>query len=76
MNRPPRHIGSRMMTLERFLTSIAQGTVILGMSLLSYWLSLDIVGNSAYESNAIAFGTIIIGNLSLIVVNRSQVSCC
>ena len=76
MERPPRTLKSHMITFRRFIVAFFQGASICLFSLLSYWVSKNVLNNSSEESNAIAFGTTIMGNLGLLVVNRSEVSIC
>ena len=70
MKRPPRAPGERMFNRRTVLLALLQGTVMLLMVALVYGAAL---GRGAEENaaRAMAFVTIVFGNLGLILANRS-----
>lgn len=77
MSTPPRDINKKMMSLGGFFLSFMQGGMLLMAGLLTFWYAHDISQRPDEESNALCFGTVVFGNLGLILVNRSwESSCC
>ncbi|MBI4206705.1 MAG: cation-translocating P-type ATPase [Betaproteobacteria bacterium] len=70
MQRPPRAPGERMFNVRTVLLALTQGAVMLLMVALVYGLVLAHGANDA-EARAMAFTTIVLGNLGLILANRS-----
>jgi Ca2+-transporting ATPase len=70
MRRPPRPVGAGLFSRRLVLVSVLQGAALLAATLISFRLGL---GHTASEASgrAMAFATLIAGNLSLILVNRS-----
>jgi len=70
MKRPPRASGERMFNRRTVLLALLQGAVVLLMVAVVYGVAL---GRGAEESTAraMAFVTIVFGNLGLILANRS-----
>lgn len=71
MNRPPRSAKLRFFGANKILTSVFQGCLLLLMVIGVYWLSIW-EGHTEGEVRAIAFSTLIIGNVFLILTNLSQ----
>jgi Ca2+-transporting ATPase len=70
MKRPPRPASERLFTLRRVLISVSQGLFVLVTVLAIYGLALS-WGHDAYDTRAITFSALVVGNLSLILNNRS-----
>ncbi len=70
MQRPPRRPDEPLFSLRTLLVSLAQGAGVLLTVAAVYAIALH-RGQGAEESRALAFTTLVIGNLSLILVNRS-----
>jgi len=70
MTRPPRPLGSRLFSRRLLIISILQGLSVLSISLgiYTYYVMID---RSFEEARALAFVSLIAGNLSLVLVNRS-----
>lgn len=71
MDRPPRDSKARFFGLGNFLMSILNGTLLLGMVIGVYLLSLG-EGHSDGEIRAIAFTSLIVGNIFLILTTLSR----
>lgn len=71
MERPPRDSKARFFGLGKFLTSILSGTLLLGMVIGVYLLSLG-EGHTDGEIRAIAFSSLIVGNIFLILTTLSR----
>ncbi len=71
MNRPPRPSGVKFFGTQRILFSLFQGTLLLVMVIVVYWLSIQ-EGHTEGEVRAIAFSSLIIGNIFLILTNLSK----
>lgn len=71
MSRPPRNPKEPLFGKRTLLLSILQGTFALLMVLLIFKLFLR-CGQSETVAKTAAFVTLIIGNISLILVNRSR----
>lgn len=71
MSRPPRDPGKKFFGFRQMTFSIFQGLLLLGMVLVIYLLSKN-EGHSEGEIRAIAFSSLIIGNIFLIVTNLSR----
>lgn len=71
MNRPPRSLTDKFFGFKKLLLSIIQGLLLLAAVFLVYFLSLN-EGHSEGEIRAIAFSSLIIGNLMLIITNLSK----
>ncbi|MBP1929200.1 Ca2+-transporting ATPase [Methanolinea mesophila] len=70
MNRPPRKKTEVLFTRGAAFLSVIQGMVVLGIVLLVYSAALS-GGLVATQARALAFTTIVISNLMLILTNRS-----
>jgi P-type Ca2+ transporter type 2C len=71
MRRPPRDPGAPLFDRGMLLTSLLQGlTVLIAVGVL-YWLALR-SGLEEDRARAMAFGAIVLGNIGLILSNRSQ----
>jgi Ca2+-transporting ATPase len=70
MARPPRDPKQKLFARRRVLLSLAQGFTVLCMVLAVYATFLHF-GKDEMEARALAFSTLVIGNLSLIFTNRS-----
>lgn len=71
MQRPPRDPNQRMFGKSTLLVSLLQGASVL-LSVLAIYLFAFSSGRSQPDLRAMVFTTLVIGNLSLIFVNRSQ----
>lgn len=71
MLRPPRNREQKFFGLRVMLFSIFQGLLLLAMVLIVYYSSVK-EGHTEGEVRAIAFSTLIIGNIFLILSNLSQ----
>jgi Ca2+-transporting ATPase len=71
MNRPPRSLTDKFFGFKKLLLSIIQGLLLLAAVFLVYFLSLN-ERHSEGEIRAIAFSSLIIGNLMLIITNLSK----
>lgn len=71
MNRPPRSINDKFFGIKKVATSILQGLLLLSSVFIVYFLSLR-EGHSEGEIRAIAFSSLIIGNIFLILTNLSR----
>ncbi len=70
MERPPRRPDAPLFGLRTVLLAVAQGASVLLAVATVYAIALH-RGLGADESRALAFTTLVIGNLSLILTNRS-----
>ena len=70
MERPPRDPEEKLFTGKRVAISLLQGLTVLATVLAVYGVALQ-WGHDEYDSRAIAFSTLIAGNLALIFTNRS-----
>ena len=70
MSRPPRNQDKKFFGFKLMAYSIFQGTLLLAMVLLVYFVSVK-EGHTEGEVRAIAFSTLIIGNIFLILTNLS-----
>jgi Ca2+-transporting ATPase len=70
MRRPPRRARARLFGRRLVVVSVLQGAAVLVASLLAFRAGFAHTG-SADSGRAIAFATLIAGNVSLILVNRS-----
>lgn len=71
MERPPREMGSAFFGWRRLMGSMAMGILLLMMVVGVYFLALK-EGHTAEEVRAIAFSSLIIGNLFLILTTLSK----
>lgn len=71
MNRPPRNPGEKFFGLKQISFSIFQGLLLLVMVLTVYFLSIN-EGHTEGEVRAIAFSSLIIGNIILILADLSK----
>jgi Ca2+-transporting ATPase len=71
MNRLPRPSGVKFFGKGKILFSIFQGALLLMMVVTVYWLSIR-EGHTEGEVRAIAFSSLIIGNIFLILTNLSK----
>jgi Ca2+-transporting ATPase len=72
MNRPPKGIGESFFGGKKILFSCIQGLAILLITLSVYFLGLQIGYNEA-EVRAMAFITLIVSNIAVIMTNRSWI---
>jgi Ca2+-transporting ATPase len=70
MRRPPRPATSRLFGRRMLATSIAQGTSVLVAVAVLYALTLS-AGTSEAQARAMAFTAVVLGNVGLILANRS-----
>lgn len=70
MERPPRTQDEKLFNMRTVVLSLLQGTSILIVALIVF-ISSIYLGQSGAESRTMAFFTLIIANLSLILTNRS-----
>lgn len=70
MNRPPRKLQKSLFSRRMIVLSITQGIIVLIISLGIYGIALFLDKN-ANEARALAFTTLVIANLCLILTNRS-----
>lgn len=71
MNRPPRPIYKKFFGLKRMIYSFLQGALLLIVVLAVYLISIN-KGHTEGEIRAIAFSSLIIGNIFLILTNLSS----
>jgi Ca2+-transporting ATPase len=70
MRRPPRRPGARLFGRRLVVISLLQGVSLLAASLVAFRVGLAHTG-AADSGRALAFATLIAGNVALILVNRS-----
>lgn len=70
MTRPPRNLKERMFNARNLGISVVQGAVVLVAIVIMYSLSL-FSGRPEGETRAIAYCTLVVANLGLILTNRS-----
>jgi Ca2+-transporting ATPase len=70
MRRPPRRAGARLFDGQVVTVSLLQGLCVLVVTLAAFRLGLVHTG-SEDSGRALAFATLIAGNVALILVNRS-----
>jgi Ca2+-transporting ATPase len=70
MKRPPADRNARFFGVKKILGSLLQGALLLAMTLIVYFLSID-EGHTDPEVRTIAFSALIIGNVFLILTNLS-----
>lgn len=70
MNRPPRNSMEQFFGGKKIISSVLQGLLLLGTVLAVYLMSLN-EGHSDDEVRAIAFATLILGNISLVLSDLS-----
>ena len=70
MERPPRRVGAPLFTLRTLLLPLLQGATLFLAVAAVYALSLQ-RGQDPDEARALTFATLVIGNLWLILANRS-----
>jgi P-type Ca2+ transporter type 2C len=70
MNRPPRRPEEKLFSRRRVGVSLLQGLTVLVTVLLVYGIAWS-RGHDEMDSRALAFSTLIVGNLCLIFTNRS-----
>lgn len=71
MSRPPRKYDERFFGTRQMAFSIFQGLLLMVMVLVVYFLSMD-EGHNDGEVRAIAFSSLIIGNIFLVLTNLSR----
>lgn len=71
MLKPPRSIGERMVSRSVIKLAAAQGLILFAGALTSFLFSLSL-GSSDDEVRSVTFGTILLGNLLLMLTNRSS----
>jgi Ca2+-transporting ATPase len=70
MRRPPRTASARLFDRRLVAVSLLQGASVLAASLVSFWLGMNHTGAEG-TARAMAFTTLIGGNVALVLVNRS-----
>ncbi len=70
MDRPPRPINESLFSLPAVVTSVLQGVVLLG-TVLAVYAAARRFGENTAQARALAFTTLIVGNIGLIMSNRS-----
>jgi len=70
MDRPPRGVNDPLFSRRMIGVSLAQGFAVL-VAVLGVYLWAALSGESADTVRALAFATIVVGNIGLIFVNRS-----
>ncbi len=71
MQRPPRAAGVSFFGPRKLLLSVTEGLLLLVMVAVVYFLSID-EGHTEGEVRAIAFSTLVIGNVFLILTNLNK----
>ena len=71
MNRPPRNMNEQFFGIKRIVGSIFMGLFLLAMVIAVYFLSIN-EGHTSGEIRAIAFSSLIIGNIFLILTALSK----
>jgi Ca2+-transporting ATPase len=71
MNRPPRNVNARFFGIKKIIHSLFVGLLLLGVVFVVYFSSID-EGHTPGEVRAIAFSTLIIGNVFLILSTLSN----
>ena len=71
MKEKPRKLQEKILNKQIFLTSLTQGLVVLASTLTVYLWALSSL-RSDEQVRSLAFATLMIGNISLILVNRSR----
>ncbi|MBK7864287.1 MAG: cation-translocating P-type ATPase [Archangiaceae bacterium] len=71
MKRPPRAKDARLLGLKQIGWSVAEGAVVLAAMVVTFWVGLHRHAGPA-DARAISFATLILGNVSLILMNRSR----
>ena len=70
MRRPPRRKDEALLSRDIVVVSLTQGFSALLITAVTFWLALTL-GRPADEARAFAFVTLIMGNVALILTNRS-----
>ena len=71
MDRPPRSPAARLLGWPEILRSFAEGLAVLGVVGVGFWIGLGKHGGMT-DARTLAFSGLIMGNLGLIVANRSS----
>ncbi len=71
MNRAPRNPNEQFFGAKRIVSSLLQGLLLLAMTIAVYFASLQ-EGHTDGEVRAIAFSSLIVGNVFLILTNLSK----
>jgi Ca2+-transporting ATPase len=71
MRRPPRSAGARLLGWPMVGSSLAQGLTVLASAAVLYAVALD-QGVAEATARAMVFSAIVLGNVGLILANRSQ----
>lgn len=71
MNREPRNPQEKFFGGNKIFASVLQGLLLLGMTMTIYFLSIH-EGHTNEEVRAIAFSSLVIGNIFLILTNLSK----
>jgi len=69
MSRPPRLPGAPLFSLTLLLRGLAQGVAVLAMALLVFLANANGPGGEA-AARAMAFVTLVLGNLGLVLTNK------
>jgi Ca2+-transporting ATPase len=70
MQRPPRPVDAPLFSKSILAVSLLQGSAVLAAAFIVYYSALS-GGHSEADVRALTFATLVIGNLGLILVNRS-----
>lgn len=70
MKRKPRPTNQKLMDRKTFAIAIAQGLGVLAGAVFVYWLSVSL-GRAEEEVRTLTFAMLVLGNVMLILVNRS-----
>ncbi|MCX5782333.1 MAG: HAD-IC family P-type ATPase [Elusimicrobia bacterium] len=70
MNRPPRNLKEPLFSWETVGYSLLQGIILLGAAIVLY-IFVQQLGETVSQARTLAFTTLIIGNIGLILSNRS-----
>ncbi len=71
MRRPPRKSDARLLGAKELFRSALEGAVVLAAIVVTFWVGLGRHAGAA-DARAIGFVTLILGNLTLILMNRSR----
>jgi Ca2+-transporting ATPase len=70
MTRPPRNLAEPLFSRDTVIFSLLQGIILYGVVAAVYLFS-QLLGETITQARALAFTTLIVGNLGLILSNRS-----
>jgi P-type Ca2+ transporter type 2C len=70
MTRPPRKLDEKLFNFNALFVSVAQGLLVLGVTFWVYWIGQGT--HSVEAARALAFMTLVVCNLGLMLTNRSM----